>query len=157
MATTTHPIPAGYNTVTAQLSVLDAAGAIEFYKKAFGAEEVDRALDPSKTKVWHCSLRLGTSMVFVNDVFPEMGSPDPSRSAMWLYVQDVDAAFKRAVEAGAEVTMPVMDMFWGDRMGQVKDAYGQKWTIASKVKDMTPDEIRQAEAAFIAAMHSKKG
>lgn len=154
---TTNPIPAGYHTVTVQLSVPNAADAIEFYKRAFGAVEVDRALDPSKTKVWHAALRIGTSMVFVNDLFPNMGDPEPSRSAMWLYVPDCDASFAQAVAAGAKVTMPAMDMFWGDRMGQVLDPFGQKWTIATRIKDMTPDEMKAAEAAFIASMQQKKG
>ena len=87
-----NPIPAGYHSLTAQLSIDGAAQAIEFYKRAFGAEELDRALDPSGKKVWHAALRVGDSMLFVNDVFPEMGAPDPARSAMWLYVANVDAA-----------------------------------------------------------------
>lgn len=152
-----NPIPAGYNTVVVQLAVSPADKAIEFYKAAFGAEVVDHALDPSGTKIWHASLRVGTSMVFVNDVFPEMGDPEPSKSTMWLYVADCDAVFKQAVAAGATVNMPVMDMFWGDRMGQVSDAFGQKWTIATRLKDMTPEEIREAEKAFLAAMAQRKG
>ncbi len=153
---TTNPVPAGYNTVTVQLAIPRADEAVAFYKAAFGAVEVDRALDPTKTKIWHCSLRVGTSMVFVNDVFPEMGDPEPSKSTMWLYVPEVDAAFAQAVAAGARVTMPPMDMFWGDRMGQVADPFGQKWVLASRIKDMTPDEIREAEAAFLASMQKQK-
>ena len=153
---TTNPIPAGYHTVTVQLSIPDADAAVAFYKKAFGAEEVDRALDPTKTKIWHCALRIGSSMVFVNDVFPEMGDPLPSKSNMWLYVPAVDASFAQAVAAGAKVTMPPMDMFWGDRMGQVVDPFGQKWTLASRVKDMTPEEMKEAEAAFLASMQKQK-
>ena len=153
----THPIPAGYHSITAQLSLLDAAAAIALYQKAFGAEVVDTAKDPSGTKVWHAALRIGSSMIFVNDVFPEMGSPDPSRSSMWLYVTDTDAAYNQAVSAGCTSVMAPMDMFWGDRMGQVSDPFGQKWTIATRVKDMTPDEMAAAEAAFVAGMkHAKE-
>jgi PhnB protein len=148
---TVKAIPNGYHTITAQLAIEGAAEAIEFYKKAFGAEQIDRATDPGGKKVWHASLRIGDSMIFVNDVFPEMGG-SPSQSSMWLYVPDCDASCKRAVDAGAKATTPPMDMFWGDRMGQVTDPFGQKWTIATHVKDMTPDEMKAAEAAFVAAM-----
>jgi uncharacterized glyoxalase superfamily protein PhnB len=150
----TNPIPKGYHSLTSQLAIDGAQAAIEFYKKAFGAEQLDFALDPSGKKVWHAALRIGDSMIFVNDVFPEMGG-GASSSSTWLYVADCDAAFKRAVDAGAKQTMPVMDMFWGDRMGQVVDPFGQKWTIATHVKDMTPEEMKAAEKAFIESMGSK--
>jgi uncharacterized glyoxalase superfamily protein PhnB len=143
--------PAGYHTVTAQLAIDGAAAAIDFYKRAFGAEVVDQAPDPSGKKIWHAALRIGDSMLFVNDVFPEMGG-EPSRSALWLYLPDVDASFARAVEAGAKVVMPPADMFWGDRMGQVVDPFGQKWTVTTHIKDMTPEEQKAAELAFVAAM-----
>lgn len=142
-----NPIPDGYHTITTQLSIEDTASAIEFYKRAFGAEEIDRALDPSGTKVWHCAMRIGNSMIFVNGVFPEMGSTQ-SKSDMWLYVPDVEAAFKRAVDAGAKVQLPPTDMFWGDRMANLADPFGQKWTVASRVKVMTPDEIKKAGEEF---------
>jgi uncharacterized glyoxalase superfamily protein PhnB len=144
-------IPEGYRTITPQLSIDGAAKAIEFYTKAFGAEVKDRAIDPSGQKVWHASLKIGDSMIFVNDVFPDMGGVE-STSSIWLYVSDCDGAFKRAVDAGAKATMPPADMFWGDRMGQVVDPFGQKWTIATHVKDMTPEQIKEAEKAFIAEM-----
>jgi len=145
------PIPEGYHSLTAQLSIDDAAKAIDFYVAAFGAEVVERAVDPSGKKIWHAALRIGTSMVFVNDVFPDMGGT-ASQSSMWLYVADADAAFQRATAAGGKPTMPVMDMFWGDRMGQIVDPFGQKWTIATRKKDLTPDEMKAAEKAFIAQM-----
>src|SRR5580700_2424278 len=103
-------IPNGYHTITTQLSIDGAAEAIEFYKKAFGAEQLDRAVDPSGKKVWHASLRIGDSIIFVNDVFPDMGGA-ASQSSMWIYVTDCDASFKRATEAGAKSGMPPMDMF----------------------------------------------
>jgi uncharacterized glyoxalase superfamily protein PhnB len=140
--------------MTPQLAIEGATKAIEFYKNAFGAVEVARAPDPSGQKVWHAALRIGDSMIFVNDVFPEMGAK-PSQSSLWLYVADCDAAFQRAVAAGATAAMPPADTFWGDRMSHVRDPFGQQWTIATHVKDMTPDEMKAAEAAFVAQM--KKG
>lgn len=144
-------IPEGYHTITPQLSIDGASKAIEFYKKAFAAEEVDRARDPSGTKVWHAALRIGSSMLFVNDVFPDMGG-SPSQSSLWLYVSDVNAWFERAVEAGAKAIMPPADMFWGDRMAQLADPFGQKWTVATHIKDLTPEEMKAAQDAFIAQM-----
>jgi len=143
------PIPKGYHTITAQLAVDGAANAIEFYKKAFGAEVIQQAPDPSGKKVWHASLRIGDSMLFVNDVFPDMGG-SLSNTSLWLYVNDVDASFKRAVDAGAKALLPPADMFWGDRMAHVADPFGQKWTIATHVKDMTPEEQKKAADAFVA-------
>jgi uncharacterized glyoxalase superfamily protein PhnB len=145
------PIPAGYHTITAQLAIEGAAKAIDFYQKAFGAEVKDKALDPSGHKIWHAALQIGDSMLFVNDVFPEMGASQSS-SNLWLYVNDVDASYKRAVDAGAKSNMPPADMFWGDRMANLTDPFGQKWTLATHVKDMTPEEMKKAEAAFIAGM-----
>jgi PhnB protein len=145
------PIPEGYHSLTAQLSLDDASKAIEFYEKAFGAEVRERAPDPTGKKIWHAALRIGSSMFFVNDVFPEMGGTK-SETSLWLYVADVDASFARAVEAGGKPTMPVMDMFWGDRMGQIVDPFGQKWTLATRKKDLTPEEMKAAEQAFIAQM-----
>jgi PhnB protein len=148
-------IPDGFHTVTPQLSVDGAAKAIEFYQRAFGAEEVTRAPDPSGTKVWHSMLRIGDSVVFVNDVFPDMGGKH-SASSMWLYVPDVDASFKRAVEAGCSARMPPGDMFWGDRMAHVADPFGQTWTLATHVKDMTPEEMKKAQEEAIRQMKEKK-
>ncbi len=147
----TRPVPAGYHTITAQLSIDGASAAIEFYRKAFGAEVIDRAMDPGGAKVMHGALRVGDSMLFVNDVFPEMGG-EHSRSSLWLYVPDVDASHKRAVDAGATSLNAPSDMFWGDRMAHVADPFGQKWTLATRVKDMTPEEQKQAADAFFAQM-----
>jgi len=145
-------IPTGYHTITTQLSVEGAAAAIEFYKKAFGAEQVGEvSIDPSGKKVWHSALRIGDSLFFVNDVFPEMGGTK-SESSMWVYVTDCDASFKRATDAGGKPTMPPAETFWGDRMGQLVDPFGQKWVIATHVKDMTPAEMKAAEQAFVANM-----
>ncbi len=143
----------GYHTITAQLSIDGAAKAIEFYKRALGAEVIDQAIDPSG-KVWHASLRIGDSMLMVNDTFPEMGAK-ASSSSMWLYVSDTDASYKRAVDAGATSTMAPGDQFWGDRMGQVTDPFGQKWTFATHIKDMTKEEMKAAEQAFVASTKKK--
>ncbi len=144
-------IPDGYHTITAQLAIDGAAKAIDFYKKAFHAEEIDRAIDPSGKKIWHAALRIGNSILFVNDVFPEMGGT-ASNSSLWLYVNDVDAWYARALEAGAKSNMAPMEMFWGDRMGQVTDPFGQKWNLATRVKNLTPEEMKAAEKAFVAQM-----
>ena len=144
-------VPEGLHTVTAALAVDGAAEAIEFYKKAFGAEEVMRAPDPSGKKIWHASIRIGNSQVFVNDTFPEMGGA-ANKSRLWIYVENVDALFKRATGAGATVKMPLGDMFWGDRIGCVVDKWGNEWNLAQHTKDMTPDEMKKAQDAFVAGM-----
>lgn len=145
----TQPVPPGYHTITPQLAIDRCADAIEFYKKAFGAEEIDRAPDPSGKKIWHAALRVGDSMLFVNDVFADRGG-EATRANLWLYVPDADALFGRAVQAGAKPTQPPADMFWGDRMAQVVDPFGQTWTLATHKQDMTPDEMKKAADAFIA-------
>jgi uncharacterized glyoxalase superfamily protein PhnB len=137
------PIPEGMHTITPAMTIDGASEAIEFYKKAFGAVERDRAVDPSGKKIWHASIRIGDSTVFLNDPFPEMGSV-ATTSSLWIYTDGVDAAFKRAVDAGAQVRMPVADMFWGDRMGALMDRWGNRWTLAQHIKDMTPEEMKAA-------------
>ncbi|MCL2724949.1 MAG: VOC family protein [Polyangiaceae bacterium] len=145
------PIPQGMTTVTPHLSIAGADKAIEFYEKAFGAQKLEVAMDPSGKKIWHAAIRIGDAVLFINDTSPEMGVGQ-SQSSMWLYVLDTDASFKRAVDAGAKGTMPPADMFWGDRMAQVVDPFGQRWTIATHIKDMTKEEMQQAQDAFIAQM-----
>jgi PhnB protein len=143
-------VPEGLHTVTAQIAVDGAAAAIEFYKRAFGAEEVSRAMDPSGKKVWHASIRIGNSQLFINDVFPDMGGVQLGQ--FWIYGENVDAAFKRAVDAGCKVAMPLADMFWGDRLGAVVDQWGVKWNLAQHTKDLTPQEMQKAQDAFVASM-----
>jgi uncharacterized glyoxalase superfamily protein PhnB len=150
-------IPDGYRTITPQLAIDGAGKAIDFYKKAFAAEEVMRAPDPSGQKVWHAVLKIGDSLIFVNDVFPGMGDPRPHHSSFWLYVENCDAWFSRAVEAGCKAASPPADMFWGDRMAHVVDPFGQAWTLATHVKDMTPEELKKAEQAFVAQMAKEGG
>jgi PhnB protein len=142
------PIPEGYHTITPFMTVRDAARAIEFYKKAFGATDRGIAKDPSG-KVMHAEIQIGDSVIMMSDEFPEFGSVSPqsvggSSVGLHIYVDNVDAAFDRAVKAGAQVEMPVADQFWGDRYGRLKDPFGHKWSIATHVKDMSRDEMKHA-------------
>jgi PhnB protein len=149
MATDVKPIPDGYRTVTPALTIRDCARAIEFYKKAFGAQERMRAEGPGG-KVWHAEVTIGDSIVMVNDEFPEQGGVAPSTIGgtpvgLWIYSEDVDAAYARAVEAGAETDMEPGDMFWGDRMCALRDPFGHKWTIATHVEDVSPEEMERRQ------------
>ena len=146
-----NAIPKGLHSLTAQLNVDGAAQAIEFYKKAFGAEEVMRAPDPSGKKIWHAQIRISGTSVFVNDAFPEMGSP-AQPATLWIYGDDVDARWKRATDAGCTVKMPLAEQFWGDKMGVCVDKWGVTWCLAQHVKDLSPEELKKAEQAFIASM-----
>lgn len=150
-----HPIPAGYHTISPHLVIKGAAEAIEFYKRAFGAEEKARMPFPAEdggVKVGHAELQIGDSRLFVADEFPSYGSVGPDGSSpvtIHLYVTDADAVFNRAVEEGARVTMPLADAFWGDRYGKLVDPFGHHWSIAEHLEDLTPEQIRERmEAAF---------
>lgn len=151
MATEVKPIPAGFHTITPSLIVSDAAKAIEFYKRALGAEALGCHTTPDGSKVVHSELKVGNSIIFVNDEFPEMGACAPASAAATsitfnLYVEDADAAFAQAVDAGATSVMPVAEMFWGDRWGVVTDPYGYKWSFCTHVKDVTPEELERASS-----------
>ena len=143
-----NPIPAGMHTVTPHLICAGATDAIAFYEQAFGATDLGRVEGP-QGKLIHACLRIGDSAVFLVDEFPEWGSFGPkalegSPVTIHLYVEDVDAVVARAVAAGAKVAMPVADMFWGDRYGVLEDPFGHRWSVATHVRDATPEEIRQA-------------
>ena len=154
------PIPNGYNTVTPGLCVRQAVNALEFYKKAFGARELMRMPGPGG-KIMHAEIKLGNSIIFVSDEFPEMPcsarAPETLKgvsSALYIYVENVDAAFDKAVKAGAKVNMPLTDMFWGDRYCQLQDPDGHIWALATHKEDLTPAEIaKRQERQF--AVHSK--
>ncbi len=151
MAGKVKPIPEGHHTVTPHLVTRDCAKAIAFYKKAFGAEELFRMPGPGGA-IMHAELRIGDSMIYLCDECPDMGAKSPqalsgSPVTMHLYVEDADAAFKRATKAGAEVTMPLADMFWGDRYGQLKDPFGHQWSIATHKEDVPPKEMEKRAAA----------
>jgi PhnB protein len=150
--TTTRPqpekhCPEGLHTVTAHLVCAGAAEAIEFYRKAFNAQELARLPGPDG-KIVHAMIRIGDSMVMLVDEFPEMGSFGPnslkgSPVTIHLYVENVDAFVSRAVEAGAKITMPVQDMFRGDRYGQLEDPFGHHWSAATHIRDATPEELER--------------
>jgi PhnB protein len=147
-------IPEGYHTVTPHLVVRGADRAIDFYKRAFGAEEQFRIAAPDGKSLMHAEIKIGSSIVFLGDESPDMGCRSPqslggSAGSLNLYVEDVDAAFQRAVAAGAQVKMPVTDMFWGDRYGRVLDPFGHEWGLATHKEDVSPGEIaKRAEAFF---------
>jgi len=148
-----NPIPQGMHTLTPNLVMRDCAKAIEFYKRALGAQEVSRMPAPDGKTIWHAELRIGDSILFMNDEMPGMGRSAPTPEApvpvtMWLYVQDCDAAFRRAVQAGAKETMKPKDMFWGDRCAGVADPYGYLWSFATHQKDLTDEEMRRAGEEF---------
>jgi uncharacterized glyoxalase superfamily protein PhnB len=147
-----RPIPDGFHTITPSLTVHNAAEAIEFYKRAFGAEEVSRAAAPDGQSIWHAELRIGDSRIMLNDEFPNMGSQSPralggTPVSLHCYFEDTDAIFQQAVEAGATATLPPMDAFWGDRYARVLDPYGHDWAIATHQETVSADEAqRRAEA-----------
>ena len=148
MSTSVKPIPDGMHTVTAHLTCAGAAEAIEFYKKAFGATELARMAGPGG-KLMHAMLKIGDSPIMLVDEFPEWGGTGPKTLGgtpvtIHLQVPDADAVFTRAVDAGATVKMPIADMFWGDRYGMLIDPFGHSWSIATHIKDMTPQEMEQA-------------
>ena len=147
---TVKAIPEGMHSLTPHLVCAGAAEAIEFYKKAFNAIELASLPGPAG-KLMHALVRIGDSMVMLVDEFPQWGSLGPkalkgSPVVLHLYVEDVDAQVKQAVAAGAKLTMPVADMFWGDRYGQVEDPFGHKWSVATHTRDLTPEEIKAGMA-----------
>jgi len=151
----------GFHAITPGLVVKGADRAIEFYKKAFGAEESVRMSGPDGRSIMHAELRIGDSIFFVGEENPEMGALSPQTIGgtpvtMNLYVTDADAVFKRAVDAGAQVKMPVADMFWGDRYGKIIDPFGHGWGIGTPKEELTPDEMRQRSKEFFAKMASQK-
>jgi uncharacterized glyoxalase superfamily protein PhnB len=141
-----RPIPEGFHTITPHLVCSGAADALTFYTKAFGAVETSRMPGPDG-KIMHAQMRIGDSLFMLADDFPDYGCVGPlalknTPVYIHLYVEDVDTAFARAVEAGAKPIMPVADMFWGDRYGQLEDPFGHRWSIATHKRDMTPEQMR---------------
>lgn len=151
------PIPDGYHTVTPALTVRNGAGMIDFYKQALGAQERMRMHGPDGVTIMHAELQIGDSVLMLSDEMPEMGCLAPvsrggQTGSLFLYVADVDAAFQRAVSAGAKVVMPVSDMFWGDRFGTVEDPSGHRWGLATHKEDLSPEEIGKRQKQFLASM-----
>jgi uncharacterized glyoxalase superfamily protein PhnB len=147
---TVKPIPDGMHSLTPHLVCAGGADAIEFYKKAFGAVELSRLPGPGG-KLMHAALRIGDSVLMLTDEFPEWGSFGPkalkgTSVTIHLYVEDVDAAVAQAAAAGAKITLPISDMFWGDRYGQVEDPFGHRWSVATHKRDLTPQEIQEGMA-----------
>lgn len=152
------PIPDGYRTVTPYLVVDDAAEAIDYYTKAFGAKERGRMEAPGG-KIGHAELEIGDSLVMLSDPFPQATTRTPKElggtsASVFLYVEDVDAVVKQAVDAGATITMEVEDQFWGDRFGTIQDPFGHLWSIATHVEDVPPEEMAERAKAAMAAMSS---
>lgn len=148
------PVPEGMHTVTPHLVVRGADKAIDFYKRAFGAEELRRSPAPDG-RIMHAAIKVGDSVLFLADEFPEMGgcrAPAPGQSpvTLHLYVEDVDSLFDRAVNAGAKVKMPLMDAFWGDRYGQVTDPFGHTWSLATHKEEVSEQEIDRRGKQFFA-------
>lgn len=142
------PVPDGMHTVTPQLVCAGAADAIEFYKKAFNAVELGRMPGP-QGKLLHALIRIGDSAVMLVDEFPDWNSFGPkslkgSPVTIHLYVPDVEAFFTQAVAAGAKVAMPLDDTFWGDRYGKLEDPFGHHWSVATHVRDVKPEELKEA-------------
>jgi PhnB protein len=150
----TKPVPEGYHTITPQLTLDKAADTIEWYKKAFGAEELARSVGPDG-KIMHAELRIGDSRLMVNDVMPGYKGPrgfGGSPASLWLYVDDCDALFNRAVSAGGQIQMPMADQFWGDRGGCLADPEGYTWWIASNKEVLTHEEINERAKEFFKQM-----
>lgn len=149
------PIPDGYNTVNANLTVKGADEAIDFYKKAFGAELRERVVGPDGKSVVHAEITIGSSLLMISEECVQSGclsakSMNGSPVSFYVYVNDVDSVFARAVSAGATMTQPLTDMFWGDRCGQVQDPFGYKWALATHKEDLTKEELAERQAKWFA-------
>jgi PhnB protein len=153
-----RPIPEGYNTLSVHLAVDDASKAIDYYKQAFGAKERMR-MDAPGGNIGHAELEIGDSLVMLSDPFPQSSVRPPKEvggtsASVFMYVEDVDAVVKQAVDAGATVTMEVADQFWGDRFGTITDPFGHVWSIATHVEDVSPEEMAERGKEAMAAMSS---
>ena len=147
MASKAARVPEGYHTLTPYIIVADAARALEFYKNAFGAIEVMR-LPGAAGRIGHAEIRIGDSMVMLADEFPEMDMLGPqsrggATASLLLYTEDVDAMFARALDAGATAERPPEDQFYGDRMGTLLDPFGQRWSVATHIEDVSEEEMRR--------------
>jgi PhnB protein len=160
MPNSVRAIPEGYHSISPALTCKDAAHAIEFYKSVFGATEIMRMPGPGGV-IMHAEIRIGDSVVFVNDEIPGMAVA-PSGATLnpvhlFLYTEDVDAVFNRAVAADCKVTMPVANMFWGDRYGKFNDPFGHSWAVATHVEDVAPADMERRQAEWAAGMAKAAG
>jgi PhnB protein len=154
----TKPIPEGYHTVSPYLAVDDAARAIDYYARAFGAKELVRMDGPGGT-IGHAELEVGDSRIMLSDPFPQASTRPPKElggtsASVFMYVDDVDAVVKQAVDAGATITMEVADQFWGDRFGTITDPFGHVWSIATHVEDVPPEAMAERAKAAMEAISS---
>jgi PhnB protein len=161
MPATVKPIPQGYHSVTPYLTLSDAARAIDFYKRAFNAQEVMRMAGPNG-KVGHAELRIGDSVIMLGDEMPGTSTRSPqslggTTGGVFLYVENVDAVFQQAVSAGAQVESPLADMFWGDRYGRLKDPFGHSWSVATHIEDVAPEEMSKRMQEAMANMSRRTG
>jgi len=150
-------VPDGFHNVTTCLTVTDSVEAIDFYKKVFDAKELFRMPGPDGKKTMHAEIQIGDSIIMLGDEFPKMNCRSPksiggSGSGVYLYVPDVDSTIKKAADAGAQITMPASDMFWGDRMSSLVDPFGHNWTVATHIRDMTPEEMAKASQEAMKSM-----
>jgi PhnB protein len=153
------PIPDGYHSVTPALTIKGASEAIEFYKKAFGAQELNRFLGHDGKSIMHAEIKIGDSSIMLCDEMPQMGCLSPKSTggpsgSIYLYVQNSDDVFNKAVSAGAKPKMPMMDGFWGDRVGSIEDPFGHVWTIATRKIEMSAEEMKKAGEEFMKQMKS---
>ena len=156
MPSQVKPIPQGFHTATPYLTLNDAARAIDFYKRAFGAQEVMRMNGPGG-KIGHAEIKIGDSIIMLADEMPGSGSRSPqslsgTTAGIFLYVENADAVFNQAVSAGAQVEAPLADMFWGDRFGSLKDPFGHSWSVATHKEDVAPAEMSKRMQEFAAKM-----
>jgi PhnB protein len=160
MSNPVRPIPEGYHAITPAITCKNAAKAIDFYKNVLGASEIMRMQGPGGM-VTHAELRIGDSVIFISDEFPGMAvaptGSGPASSYLFLYTDNVDTVFNRAVSAGCHVDMPLDNMFWGDRYGKVTDPFGHHWGLAQHVEDVAPEEMKRRSAEWSAKMAKAAG
>jgi PhnB protein len=156
-----QPVPEGYPTLTPYLALDDAAGAIEFYKRAFGAVENSRMEGPDG-KIGHAELKIGDSLLMLADAWPQSSTRPPKEvgtatGGVFVYIEDIDALFKQAIDAGATSVMDPENMFWGDRFGTLTDPYGHVWHLATHVEDVSPEDMQKRAAEWQAQMAEMAG
>jgi PhnB protein len=161
MAGQVKPVPSGYHTVTPYLTLSNAASAIDFYKRAFGATEIFRMNGPDG-KIGHAEIKIGDSMRMLGDESPRSEGRSPqslggSTAGIFLYVEDVDTVFDAAVKAGAKVQQPLTNMFWGDRYGKLSDPFGHHWALATHVEDVAPEEMEKRMRAAMPQAAAAQG